>query len=172
MIELTTSKKAVIIVVYTIICIAIGRYSAATLEKTTKETTKTEVKTETKDEKKDVKTKKDKKLKKVKIEKTNPDGSKETTITTTIDTSDKSVTKKDDKTTKTDDNKETSKETKVVERNSSKLNLGFLVGDDILNPTIGPSYGGYVNKEVLGPITIGAFGLSSGTCGLSLGLSL
>lgn len=50
------------------------------------------------------------------------------------------------------------------------LNLSVLVGTSTSN--FGqPMYGLSVNKEVLGPITVGAYGLNNGTFGVSLGLN-
>lgn len=53
----------------------------------------------------------------------------------------------------------------------SVLNVSGLVG---VNPNVGikiPIYGISVSKEVFGPFTVGAFGLTNGTLGLSIGIN-
>lgn len=59
----------------------------------------------------------------------------------------------------------TDTETKVKER--SKLAISALAGTDLSKPI----YGAAVSKEVLGPITIGIFGLSNASFGASVGLN-
>ncbi len=49
----------------------------------------------------------------------------------------------------------------------SKVNLSALVGTDFTSP----AYGLHVSKEFLGPITLGAWGLTNKTVGLSVGLN-
>ena len=110
------------------------------------------------------------------------------TITTKTDTSvvnddrDHKVTvivkKKDgeETTTITEDNHSDTKEN--VQQNTStiirapaksKLNVSALVAIDHLTD-LTPKYGISVSKEFLGPVTIGAFGLTNGTIGVSLGI--
>lgn len=84
----------------------------------------------------------------------NKDGSKETVIITDTKSDEKSKGK-----SQTD--------TKEIV-NGKKLNVSALVGTTFpLNPVFGVS----ANKEILGPVTAGAWGLSNGTFGLSLGLN-
>lgn len=86
--------------------------------------------------------------------KENKDGSKETVIITD--------TKSDEKTDI--DSKESNKEV----TNGSRLNISVLAGSSFpLNWTFGVS----ATRQVLGPITFGAWGLSNGTFGLSAGLN-
>lgn len=91
-----------------------------------------------------------------------------------------SITKKPDGTvitditvdtdTKTDANKNTDLklDQTVTPPKRSTLNVSALGGYDFRK---GPVYGGSVSKEVLGPITIGGFGLTNGTVGVSIGLN-
>ena len=53
---------------------------------------------------------------------------------------------------------------------TSPLNISALAGIDVIHPT-GLIFGGHVSKQILGPVSIGIFGLSNGTAGLSVGLS-
>lgn len=48
-----------------------------------------------------------------------------------------------------------------------RYGLSVLVGTDFSNPV----YGLHVNKELLGPITVGVFGLTNKTLGVSIGLN-
>lgn len=82
-----------------------------------------------------------------------PDGTTDTT--TTIE----------DHSTRT----ETSKNQTVVAR--SKLSASLLVANDFSTRLFQPIYGAHVSKEILGPITVGVFGLSNATVGLSVGLN-
>lgn len=66
------------------------------------------------------------------------------------------------------DNKDSSS-TKQVTAGESKVTISALAGLSIPNST--PVYGLAVTKPILGPLTIGLFGLSNGTCGASLGLT-
>lgn len=85
---------------------------------------------------------------------TQPNGAIDTT-TTTIDHSQKTET----------DNKT------LVQLKSSTINVSALVGNDFSKRLIQPIYGISVSKELLGPITVGLFGLTSGTIGVSVGLN-
>lgn len=49
----------------------------------------------------------------------------------------------------------------------SKVNISALVGTDFSKPV----YGLHANKELLGPISVGVFGLTNKTVGLSVGLN-
>lgn len=50
-----------------------------------------------------------------------------------------------------------------------KTNVSLLVGAETKLPIV-PLYGISVTREVLGPITVGAFGMSNSTVGVSLGV--
>lgn len=49
----------------------------------------------------------------------------------------------------------------------SKVNLSALVGTDLYKPV----YGGHISKELLGPISVGAWGLTNATFGVSIGVN-
>lgn len=94
-----------------------------------------------------------------------------TTITQTKDPNGqvKTVTTIDSNTsTKIDEDKTKESHTQVSAQ--SKINVSALVGNDFNNPFL-PIYGVSASKEFLGPITVGAWGLTNGTIGLSLGLN-
>lgn len=84
----------------------------------------------------------------------NKDGSKETVIITDTKSDEKGKSRTDI------ENKEITKK--------GSLNISVLAGSSIpINGVLGVS----ATKNVLGPITAGAWGLSNGTVGLSLGLN-
>jgi hypothetical protein len=96
-----------------------------------------------------------------------PDGTTMTTITdkTRTDThlADKST---DDSKTQTDTFKE-------VLNNTNKVNVSLLVGTGLsLSSGLTPIYGISLNKNFIGPITIGVWGMSNKTGGFSLGVNL
>lgn len=51
------------------------------------------------------------------------------------------------------------------------LNISLLGANDFSRGLLVPTYGLSVTKSVLGPITIGAFGLMNGVVGVSIGLN-
>ena len=53
----------------------------------------------------------------------------------------------------------------------STVNISALVGTALTHDFGVPVYGGMVSKEVLGMVTVGAFGLTNGTVGVSIGLN-
>ncbi len=78
----------------------------------------------------------------------------------------------DSTTTIIDHSQRTETDTKQsVAYQNPTLNVSVLVANDFSIRAIKPIYGVSVTKEVLGPITVGAFGLTSGTVGLSVGLN-
>lgn len=97
------------------------------------------------------------------VDVTSPDGTntKTTTVVDDKDTQDKS----------TDTSKTTTDESKSVEvtKSSPKIQVSALAARNLSN-FASPIYGGMVSKSILGPITLGAFGLSDKTVGLSIGL--
>lgn len=58
----------------------------------------------------------------------------------------------------------------VTPPKQSKANISLIAANDFAKGQILPSYGLSVSKEIIGPITIGAFGLNNGTIGVSIGL--
>lgn len=55
--------------------------------------------------------------------------------------------------------------------NKPKVNVSLLAGVDSLSRLNNPTYGISFNKEFIGPITIGAFGMTNGLIGVSVGMS-
>lgn len=95
--------------------------------------------------------------KKVIVEKVNPDGSK--TTVTTVDTNTE---------TQTDTN---TNSTTIKENKKSSLNVYAMGGLDVSNPANGFIVGAHVSKQLLGPVSIGLFGFTNKTTGVSVGFS-
>ena len=94
-----------------------------------------------------------------------PDGTKRTTTTTTDDT--QTDRKTDSSTSDVIAKKEdTSKE---IVRGDSKVSLSFLAGLKVTDPKT-PVYGACISKPILGPVTVGLWGLDDKTVGASIGL--
>lgn len=161
--ELNNKTKLGIIIGYSIILVASTYYFSPTKVKT--ETKTVEVIKTVEVEKKD--TAKDRKRKLVVIEKKGADGSSEKTTTITDDTSSDT---KIDIAKDTTDSKAT-ESSKTVERATDKVTISALAGVNPFHPTDGLTYGGHISKPLLGPVSGGLFGLSSGVFGASLGLT-
>ncbi len=69
-----------------------------------------------------------------------------------------------------DKSKITSEDNTKLNVGRSKLNLSALVGVQSSNLS-SPVFGGHLSKEILGPISVGVWGLSSGAIGASMGLN-
>lgn len=93
----------------------------------------------------------------------NKDGSSTTTIT------EETVTETSSETDKNRDTSIAKDETKEVTKSGSRLSLSALGGLNLKDGT--PVYGGHVQRELIGPITIGVWGMSNVTGGFSLGLN-
>ena len=89
-----------------------------------------------------------------------PSGAEKTTTTITKDTTTQVKDKDVLNTTFAQD---------VIPPKRNTLNVYALAGVDVKTP--GVVYGVSVTKQVLGPISVGAWGLTSGIVGVSLGLS-
>jgi hypothetical protein len=59
----------------------------------------------------------------------------------------------------------------IIPPKTNTLNISGLVGNDFTKGLLAPTYGVSVTKQVLGPMTVGAWGLTNGTIGLSIGLN-
>lgn len=95
---------------------------------------------------------------------THPDGTKETDTKTVEDDTDKTNTTEKDKVSQNTDS------TKEVTRSGSRTTLSALGGIKLPgSPEV--VYGGMIQKDVLGPVGIGVWGLNNGTVGASVGLS-
>lgn len=144
---------AIVSIVAIIVTFALGRYSATSSTTTLDETSKTDTQINA-----DVNTH----TSTHSVTEQHPDGT--TTITTDTDT-----TKEATKSTTKDNT--TAIDQTVVQNKRSAINVSLLAAYDGHNPGTPIVYGASVSKEVLGPITIGLFGLTSGTVGMSVGVN-
>ena len=136
-------QKYLVVLVIIAVSYAVGRY-------TTPEKVITEIKTI---EVEKIVTKVERK--KIYI-KDKPDGSRDTVIVVDTNT---------DETVRSD---ETSRVKEVIKK-SNTLNVSALAGMDITSGA--PAFGLSAQKNVLGPITLGAWGLNNGNVGVSVGVS-
>jgi hypothetical protein len=88
----------------------------------------------------------------------NPDGSKQTTIVTDTRT---------DSQTNTNASNQTTEETKK----NKKLNVSILAGTSPSFNLTELVYGASISKEVVGPVTVGAWALTNRSVGISVGLN-
>ncbi len=98
---------------------------------------------------------------------TKPDGEKIETITVIEKDADSTKT---DVTTTRDDSKSTD-QIKEVTKSTGRLNLSVLAGVNVTNPGNGMLYGGNISRDILGPISLGAWGLTNGIGGVSVGIT-
>lgn len=78
----------------------------------------------------------------------------------------------DTTTTTTDHSQRIQQDTKqTLVAKSSTINVSALVANDFSRGLISPTYGVSISKEIVGPITVGLFGLTNSTVGLSLGIN-
>lgn len=154
---MTTKVKITIFIVSLLVSFAGGRWLAPIKIKTEIKTIEVEKKTS------DLNQDKDKHLKTTVTEITKSDGTKIKTSVTTDDTSTHTDI------IKTDDSERFTDKTKEVTRSSSRTNLYLFGGYDFTPKS--PVYGGMVSRDVLGPISIGVWGLSDLTFGASVGIS-
>ncbi len=160
---MTTKQKCVIAAGALAASFAAGRYTLP--EKVRIETKIVEVEKKTEKTKTDLDRDKHKETKVT--ETTNPDGTKTTTTTTVEDTK----TEKKTDTAKTDNTQKTDTTVKEVTNALSKVYISALAGIPISLDSVRPIYGASVTKPVIGPITIGVWGLTLPAVGLSVGLS-
>jgi NCAIR mutase (PurE)-related protein len=155
------NKKYLLAGVGILAAFAFGRYSAP--EKVKIETKVVEV--EKKSENKSTDTDRNKRKETTVTETVYPDGRKETK-TEVVETT--QTERKTDTSVVTEREKDAA-ETKETSR-SGKVSLSALTGVDVTNLNA-PIFGAHLLTNVLGPVTIGVWGLSNATGGLSLGLS-
>lgn len=148
-----TKYKVLIGVAVVATSFAAGRYTVP--EKVRVETKVVEVEKKVKD------TEKNKSKKTVIVKKEKPDGEKEVTTTITENTNSSSVTATDKKT----DSDSTSEKTRAA----SKLTIAPMIGFNV--QTGQPVWGASVSRDLFGPVNMGLWGLSNGTCGVSIGIS-
>jgi hypothetical protein len=150
---MTTKTKVIIGTVALASSFALGRYTVP--EKKTEE--KKSVVSKQKRKRRNT----DKKVQIIKKETIKPDGTKTT----------ETVINKDSKTSTVTDEKGKKEDTSKVAiiRGDSKVTISMLNGLDINSWKY--VYGASLIKPILGPLTLGIFGLSNGTFGGSLGLT-
>jgi hypothetical protein len=106
------------------------------------------------------------------VETVKPDGTRTVTTDTNTErnrdtTSDKTTHAEQQTVAQTETTREVTKTVEVT-RERPQWRVGPLVGFDLRTRT--PVYGGIVERRILGPVSLGAVGLSNGTLGLSLTL--
>jgi hypothetical protein len=167
------SIKPSILLLIILTAVAVGRFTVAEKIKIEKQIVTVETKTE--DKKQDTKSELDREKHKkiVTTEITKPDGTKESTTTTTEDTSTKQDRESDTTTHDAEQLTQTVKETKTIERGQGRLSISALVGPSIsFSSGVGPlNYGAHIQRNLIGPITVGIWGISSGIGGASIGLT-
>lgn len=155
---MSNKTKVGIVIVYTIVVATTAYYLAPQKIKIEKEIVTVEV------EKKKQEVSKDKEYEKKTTTKKNADGSSVTETVTKI--TDKTKTKEQEEKEKA--SKES--ETKEITKSSGTTSVSILTGVDVTKPG-GLIYGASINRSILGPITIGLFGMSNGVGGCSIGLT-
>ena len=167
--ELTIKQKLTVGVSALLVSFAAGRYTVP--EKIKIETKTVEVEKKVEIVKKDVDKDAHKKI--ITVVKYSKTGKKES-LTTTVEEDTKIASK-----TGVTDNiqKDLSQSTlKITEKGDSKVTISALAGvNPFVSTTTTPNnlfiYGASIYKPVLGPIGIGIFGLSNGSCGASVGVT-
>jgi FtsZ-interacting cell division protein ZipA len=149
---MSTKVKVIIAVIVLAVTFATGRWSASQkTTKTTEQVTQTDVKADVKD---------------THTKTTITETKQPTGVDTTVTVIDQV---QDDKSTENDNTKTQIQQT-VTPTSKSKLNISVLGAEDFSKGFTEPTYGLSISKEVLGPLTVGAFGLMNGTVGISVGL--
>lgn len=59
----------------------------------------------------------------------------------------------------------------AASKRANRMNVSVLAGIDFSSAVPKPTYGVSINKEFIGPITVGVFGLTNGTIGASIGVN-
>lgn len=157
-----TKTKIIIATISLITAFAFGRYSVP--ERVKIETKIVEVEKKTSD--KNSEAERNKKKTTETKETVKPDGTRETTTKTTEETE---VSKKNNEHS-TDETSKNSESSKEVISGQSKTSLNVLAGIKVSDITGGLIYGVSVTKPILGPISIGVWGLTNSTIGASVGL--
>lgn len=159
---MTTKTKVILSIVIVLASYAFGYFEAPYKIKTEIKTVEVEHKVT------DTEREADKHKTTTTTEVVKPDGTKETTTTSTEDSVAKTDTQVKDDTAKTSDS------TSETIKSGKTLNISALAGAPI-SFSVGsliPVYGAQVSTNLIGPITVGLWGLSDKTAGFSLGLNL
>ncbi len=154
-----TKKLIALILVCSGLGYALGRWM--TPEKVRVETKTVEVKTDDKH----TDAERDKHRETTVVEVKKPDGTVERTTKTTEDSQTKKTT--DDKTT----DSTTAETSKEVTGHSSPVSILALGGVPLGFPLGSPVYGAAAFRPLIGPITVGLWGLSNATGGVAVGLT-
>lgn len=161
---MTLKTKVGIAAISLLVAFGFGRFSAPTKVIKEIETKIVEVKVE--ESKTD--TSKNRRVEKIITETTHPDGTKvvETRIVDASQT--ERTTEKETQTARVDERKET----EITVRSSFTTSVSALAGIQGSGMGVLPTvvYGAHVQRQILGPISAGAFGFTTGVIGLSLGL--
>ena len=158
----TTKQKVVLSVIALTVAYGAGRWASPT--KVVTKTVTVEVEKKTDDVKSDLNLDKHRETTTVVLKK--PDGTEETTTHVTEDTT---ANKTRDEHS-TDQVNKTSSQTKEVTYTSPKVTVSALAGLSF-SGSPAPAYGASISKPILGPVTVGLWGLSNATGGVSLGLT-
>ncbi len=178
-----SKARPVIVLLATLVFgVGIGRYGVQTKITTTTETAQTDQTTSTDNKEvtviSNIDQKKTDKRQTHTIITKKPDG---TTVTEIFDL-DTNTVFTDNRKDVTDNTQKTATDTSTKIQESSttttsnpqpKWHVGAMAGVDIkaaLGGKVPMAYGGSVDYRVLGPVTVGGFGLTNGTVGLSVGL--
>lgn len=166
-------KIAAALAVALLVGYAFGRFMTPTKVEIKKEIVTVEKKVVDQEELKRIELERNKKLRTVITEITHPDGRKEKTTRVIEVTSTKKNTDQEKKTHEETEKETKQTETKLVENKGPGVTISALVGLDVLNLSTPqkPVYGGHIQKSILGPIGLGAFGMTNGVCGMSVGLT-
>ncbi len=157
----TTKNKVIATVVAALFFFALGRWSAPEKIKIEKETITIEA--ERLDNKTHVRIDENRNITIVEI--TKPDGTKIKKKTIIIDKNSDTRDEASKDTTVTT----LTKETKTITK-GSKVTISALGGLHLTNIKGPVVYGGHISRPILGPVTVGIFGLSNGIVGMSIGL--
>jgi hypothetical protein len=143
---MTTREKVLTSVLVVLIAFAVGRWS----NRVSTETKTLETKVQSSDLNKNTHT--------------------ETVITKQKDGSEVTTIRQDTSVNLIKSETDKSKTDTVVKSKDSIFNVSALMSIDIKEKIV-PLYGLSVSKEILGPITVGVFGLTNGTLGVSIGMN-
>lgn len=149
---------------------AFGRFTTPEKVRVETKTVTVEVEKKQEQQKTNTDTDRDRHRETTTTEITKPDGTREVVTHTTDDTKTDRHTDQV-KNTDTESTKNESASTmKEVTRGSSPVTVSALLGVklSLSSPVV---YGAAVSRPILGPVTVGAFGMSDATLGVSLGLT-